>query len=268
LFEDLLARSELRSDAAARAERLTEIRNAIMAHPVDPELLQEVTDAVEERFGDARVRFRSSSNTEDLPRFNGAGLYTSVSAELDDADRAIEDAMRTVWASLWSARAYDEREFAYIDQSKVAMGILVHPAFLSERANAVVISRNVLDPIRSDIYYMNAQVGEASVVNPAPGVGTEQVLYRWGRDPRFVYNSYSSLAGQAVMSAEEIDRVMCTLSAIHYHFLPRLDPARENRWFAMDVELKLIGPDRQLLVKQARPYSFGNVEVPADCREF
>ena len=43
---------------------------------------------------------------------------------------------------------------------------------------------------------------------------------------------------------------------------------RENRWFAMDIELKLVGLQRDLMVKQARPYSFGSAQIPADCREF
>ena len=47
----------------------------------------------------------------------------------------------------------------------------------------------------------------------------------------------------------------------------RIDPLHENRWFAVDVELKLIGAERALMIKQARPYSFGRPDVPADCRD-
>ena len=64
---------------------------------------------------------------------------------------------------------------------------------------------------------------------------------------------------------------MCALGAIHRHFQARLDPLGENRWFAVDIEWKLLGPERRLLIKQARPYSFGDSagawDVPADCRE-
>ena len=64
-----------------------------------------------------------------------------------------------------------------------AMGILVHGAFLAEQANGVAVSRNVLEPTSGEVYYLNAQAGEASVTNPAPGVATEQLVYRWGRQP-------------------------------------------------------------------------------------
>jgi hypothetical protein len=36
----------------------------------------------------------------------------------------------------------------------------------------------------------------------------------------------------------------------------------------MDIEWKLVGPERQLVIKQARPFSFGRADVPTDCREF
>jgi hypothetical protein len=265
------AEPSFRSDPAVRAAALAEVQQLIIDTPVDAELLAEVKAAIDERFGDIRVRMRSSSNTEDLPTFNGAGLYTSLSVALGDPERMVDDGMRTVWASLFSLRAYDEREVAHIDQSAVAMGILVHPAFLSERANSVAISRNLLDPTRSDMHYFNVQRGEASVANPAPGVSTEQLtrrLFPFPGSPEIEYQSRSTFSPDApVMSLEEVRFASCYLRMIHAHFRAKLDPMRENRWFAVDIELKLIGEERDLLIKQARPYSFGQADVPADCRD-
>ncbi|WP_438008270.1 hypothetical protein WME89_05920 [Sorangium sp. So ce321] len=45
-------------------------------------------------------------------------------------------------------------------------------------------------------------------------------------------------------------------------------PEGENRLYAMQFEWKLIGPERRLLVKQARPYSFGALQAPGDCGEY
>jgi hypothetical protein len=267
----LLAEAEadplFRTNPRVRAERLELIRDAILEHPVDPDILAEVTERVETLFGSRRVRFRSSSNTEDLAGFNGAGLYTSVSAG-DDA-LPVEDALRTVWASLYNARAYDERTYFNVDEGSVAMGVLVHEAFLSERANGVAISRNVLNPIRADQYYINAQVGEASVTNPAPGVTSEQFIYRRGRSPRVVYYARSSLpGGEQVLSDDEIETLACVVRVIHNGFAELLDPDGLDRWFAVDIEFKLVGPDRELVVKQARPYVFASSDAPTDCREF
>lgn len=275
LLDELRADPDFDADPRRRAEGLARVQSLMRSHPVAEEILSEVTLAIEERFGNERVRFRSSSNTEDLPSFNGAGLYTSISAELDQSDRRVDDALRTVWASLWNGRAYDERRYANIDDTKVAMGVLVHPASLSEEANGVAVSRNILDPNRGDIYYVNVQAGEASVTNPAPGVTTDQLIYRWPpRTPATDYTSESSVLsalaepGPHVLSEDEVRAVACGLGAIHDHFRPKLDPDFENRWFAMEIEFKLLDRDRELLIKQARPHSFGSETFAPDCRDF
>lgn len=260
---------EFKSDPEVRRVDLATVRQMMMDAAVDPALLAQVDAAVAERYGNGRVRFRSSSNTEDLPGFNGAGIYTSTSAERGNSGRLIEDAMRTVWASLWNERAFDERSFARIDHREVAMGILVHNAFLSERANGVGISRNVLNPDRGDQHYYNLQFGEASVTNPAPGVSTESLVYQKPpRIPPLRYQGASSLSAGHVLSTTEVHTLACQLSAIHDHFLPLIDPDGDNAWFAMDTEFKVMGSTRRLVFKQARPYSFGAVEPVGDCRVF
>jgi hypothetical protein len=200
-------------------------------------------------------------------------LYTSIGAELGDDSRRVDDALRTVWASLYNARAYDERSYARVDEASVAMGVLVHPAFADEQANGVAVSRNVLEPTRGDIYYLNAQVGEASVTNPAPGVATEQLVYRWGRQPPIFYQSASSLLGafggerSTALDEQEVIDLSCALRTVHDAFQPLLDPDGQDPWFAMEVEFKFLGRDRQLLIKQARPHSFGRPAPYTDCRE-
>ncbi|MDD9969059.1 MAG: lamin tail domain-containing protein, partial [Myxococcales bacterium] len=262
---------DFETDSRVRAAGLSEVRQRILAHPVDPTLLSEVKAHLRQHYGTDRTRFRSSSNTEDLPGFSGAGLYTSKSAALDDPRRPVADAIRTVWASLWNARAYDERALANIDQDAVAMGVLVHPAFLSERANGVAVSRNVRDPLYGDEYYVNAQIGEASVTNPAPGITTDQLIYALdGYGMGASYQSRSSLTTDPVMTHMELERLVSALRLVHDHFRPLLDPQQEERWFAMEIEFKLMGDARDLIIKQARPHNFGKgfVDLPADCREF
>jgi hypothetical protein len=148
------------------------------------------------------------------------------------------------------------------------MGVLVHPASLSEEANGVAVSRNLLNPNRGDQFYLNLQFGEASVTNPAPGVTTEQLVHQLPpRTPPYAYKTLSSLGSGQVLSPSEIEAVSCALASIHDHFHNLLDPARENPWFAMEIEFKLRDGSRELVIKQARPHSFGESAAPSDCRE-
>jgi hypothetical protein len=262
------ARPEFAADPRVRAQALAEVRAAILAHPVDGTLLAQIESRARALFGTRRFRLRSSSNAEDLPGFSGAGLYQSVSVALGDPERPLEDGIRQVWASLWLPRAFDERELANIDHERVAMGILINEAYPGvERANGVAVSRDVKNPLRGDTHYLSAQLGEASVTNPAPGVVSESLTYTWWLPAPIERLSASSLQSTPVLAPAEIERISCLMRAVHQHFQGRLDPERRNRWFTMESEFKLVGQGRMLILKQARPYVFGALDVPADCRE-
>jgi hypothetical protein len=267
LLADLSADPEFQTNPVVRQGALARVRAQIQAHPVDRALLSDVELHVAEKFGQARVRFRSSSNTEDLPQFSGAGLYLSQSGAIGDPKRPIEEAILAVWASLWNSRAYDERAYFNVSQDHVAMGILCHEAFLSERANGVAISRDLTNPVNRTRDYINVQFGEASVTNPAPGISSDMFVHRyWAGDSLDIYNAVSTfMDGVPVLDKGEIDHLHCALRQIHKHLHPIVDPLEENPWYTIEIEFKLIGDERNLMVKQARPYSFGKVEIPDEC---
>ncbi len=79
------------SSPLAASEILSDLRKQIKQTAVEPEWELQLIDAVKEEFGEAglttRLRFRSSTNVEDLPGLSGAGLYDSASGCLaDDLD--------------------------------------------------------------------------------------------------------------------------------------------------------------------------------------
>jgi hypothetical protein len=262
LLDELRQDPAFQADPLVRERGLARVRKLVMDAPVERGILHDVSDAIAARFGDRPLRFRSSSNTEDLPGFSGAGLYTSEGLDVEEIPGGVEDAIRTVWASLWERRAYDEREYSGVDQHAVAMAVLVHPAYKSERANGVAISRDALQPTHADRYYINAQVGEALVTNPAPGVESDELTFDLYRSPHAVYHGRSTFTPSVpVLSDAEAAALACNLSQIHQYFRPILDPDQANAWFAMDIEWKLMGDARTLAIKQARSYSFGD-ETP------
>jgi hypothetical protein len=268
LLDDLLTDTNFLGDPLVRARGLASVRRLITTHPVSRELLTEVEHAIGERWVAEPLRFRSSSNTEDLPGFSGAGLYSSEGLDVEDVDSGVEDAIREVWASLWLQRGFDERQHYGVDQHSVAMAVLVHPAYHSEVVNGVAVSRDALQPTRGDRFYINAQIGEALVTNPAPGIESDEITFDPNRAPYAMYHSHSSFSPlEPVMTELELRFLSCNLDALNRYFRPRLDPNRENPWFAVDIEFKLMGPERALVIKQSRSYSFGE-EPPTGWCDF
>jgi phosphoglucan,water dikinase len=105
--------------ADALLETLEELRSIIRKIELPSLLLSELT----RHFGHGSpLMVRSSSNSEDLEETAAAGLYDSV-ANIP-ADRAAE-AIRAVWASLWTRRATLSRLNHAIPQDQAHMAVLI-----------------------------------------------------------------------------------------------------------------------------------------------
>ncbi|MDP6943963.1 MAG: PEP/pyruvate-binding domain-containing protein, partial [Myxococcota bacterium] len=96
MVDEMLADPEFQGSASVRADRLDALQDAIKDAPINPALLEAVTDKMMADFGNIRMRFRSSTNAEDLGGFTGAGLYTSNTGDLNDPDRPPEEAIKKV----------------------------------------------------------------------------------------------------------------------------------------------------------------------------
>ncbi len=257
--ETLLQDDEFVNDPTVRDAELAALRDEMEAAPISEELLDLVYAKLAADFPGTRMRFRSSTNAEDLDGFTGAGLYTSKSGDPDDPSAPIEDAMRKVWASVWNFRAFEERTYRSIDHLSVAMALLVHRSFPDEEANGVALTNNPFDPSGLEpAFYINVQVGEVSVVQPPAGVTTETLLYYFDRANQPVtYLSNSSLVGgsETVLTSAQLFELGTALALIQRTFAPAY--ADGQQWWAMDVEFKFDGEPGEtpaLFVKQARPY--------------
>lgn len=264
-IENMVSDESLKSDPARRRSELLRIRALIEDAPIDPELLAEVNAVLRANFGDQRVRFRSSTNVEDLAGFNGAGLYESHSGQLDTDVRPIDEAIKKTWSSLWTFRGYEERALFGVDQRAVAMGVLIHEGTPNEEANGVAITRNVIAPL-SHGFYINAQDGELSVVLPETGDLPEQAIYKMFTPPDIVVLARSTATGgEPVLKTSEMHRLSCALLAVHKRFAAHYRDRIPEDEFAVDVEWKLVGPERALRIKQARPWVSGARVEPTHC---
>jgi phosphoenolpyruvate synthase/pyruvate phosphate dikinase len=128
-------------------EDAAHIRELIMNTPADSELLTMVSSMIKE-CGVEKVILRSSTNAEDIPGFTGAGLYKSVSLAVASMDTcSLEQAIKTVWSSVWLPMAFIERYRFGIATQPVAMGILVQPYYDRDSllANGVAVTSNPLN---------------------------------------------------------------------------------------------------------------------------
>jgi hypothetical protein len=160
-------------DPAYRRERLKQMRETIQNGKFDEQLRREVLRRYHAEFDGKGVFVRSSTNSEDLPNFNGAGLYNTVPNVKDD-DKLVE-AIKNVWSSLWNFEAYEARERAGIDHLKVFPGVLIQEGIDAESAG-VMITTDPYDRDNAGGIYISAKRGLGIKVVEGERVA-EQVMY-------------------------------------------------------------------------------------------
>ena len=276
---ELLADERFRSDGAFRRTSLNALRDEIREHGVVPKALTDtLRDRILEVFEDpdVKVRFRSSSNSEDSVEMTGAGLYDSTSVCLPDEldgdasgpslcdvskskERTIERALKKVWASLWNHRAFEEREYFQIDHLHAAMALVVTLAYPDEDTNGVLFTG---DPANPDDrrYVVNVQLGDQSVVSPGVGIESEKDLLVMDETlvRKIVRVRSSSLVvpDQQVLTDLQLVELGSTLGSITGDFLSHYDLGEHSpENVLLDFEFKF--QDGQLIVKQARPFLLG-----------
>jgi phosphoenolpyruvate synthase/pyruvate phosphate dikinase len=129
-----------------------------------------------------------------------------------------------------------------------------------DRVDGVAVTANPFNAGRPALF-VNAQVaGEegGSVTSSRGDDVPEQILYyTYGGEGEFERLSRSSRAhGAYVLRDEEVLRLASVLVSIHAHFIG----SSYESDHAMDVEFVLAGPDRRLVIVQARPIALRHDE--------
>ncbi len=258
----LFADPAFREDGDHRSAVLARFRSHIRSGDLPDWMFAAVAELERSFPSGTPIRCRSSTNNEDLPRFSGAGLYGSYTHDADDGH--LGRTIKKVYASLWSDRAYEEREFYRIDHFAAAMGVLVHPSYKGERANGVVVTTDVLYET-DGTYYVNAQVGEDLVTNPDSASVPEEVLLGWWKEDgaKLMQHSNRVAAEKRILEPAHLDVLRTCLGKIHAKFakLYEVDPEDEN--FAMEIEFK-VAKDGSVAIKQARPWVFPSAPEPLE----
>lgn len=277
--ERLLNDKAFQQNQQIREQALAELRDTI-EKAVAPQALIDKIETVRlfwESAGEPfsqKLRVRSSTNNEDLPGFNGAGLYDSYTHK--PSEGKLINSIKQVWASLWTDRAFEERRIHRIDHLQTYMGVLIHPNYGDEQVNGVAITKNIYNP-GWEGFYINAQYGEISISNPAPIEVDNSLItpipdeflmtrfpasissYAW--ETQFIrHSNIKTVYGKPVitenvLTATEMVFLRDNLRLIHSHFKTLYQGDDD---FAIDVEFKITETFDEsrgkLAIKQARPW--------------
>ena len=261
------------SDSAYRRQKLNELVYAMRYDSSVPSgLTLLIASKVQEVFGSENhmLRFRSSSNLEDSIEFAGAGLYDSISGCVGDSfggnpnasacdpkrtsKKTVQDALRGVWSSFWTPKAFDERlYYQFYSPENTAMAVAVTPSFLVEDANGVAFTGLPTTAGSTDML-INTQLGDVSVVQPPTGVLPETVLLRVLDDGNVkvtpVSSSTLATSDEPVLSDslyEQMGALMDDVRRLYPYNYQGHDPDA----VILDLEFKVAGDT--VIFKQVRP---------------
>lgn len=260
-LDELQADASFRDSPAVRDAKLAELRAAMGKAPIDDALQAALKSKLDSEFPGRSMRFRSSTNSEDLDGFPCAGCYESHTGKAGDWNDILS-AIRDTWASAFLFRTFEERTYYSIDHKSVVMALLVTENFETEEANGVALTNNPYDTSGLQPgFYINVQAGgDAEVVHPPPGVTSDQYVYQFNQPGQpITWVSHNNLleAGQSVLTRAQNYDLGSALDRIHQRFSSAYGPAAGNQgWYAMDVEFKYDGDSAataKLFIKQARP---------------
>jgi hypothetical protein len=245
-------------DPAYRRQKLVTLRAQIQHASFDARLREQVLRKIKLEYAGKGLFVRSSSNSEDLPNFSGAGLYTTV-PNVREPEQLIE-AIKTVWASLWNFEAYEARERAVIDHSKIFMAVLIQEGINSE-SSGVMITTDPFDKDNRDAVYISAKRGLGIKVVEGKKVAEQiifreranavQVLTRSDEDSLLTFDQNGgvkevAITGERVVLTDEvIRRLVAAASRIKSVFRSR------------DQDIEWAYMKGQIYIVQSRPFISG-----------
>lgn len=240
-------------------EQLKQLRQKIKKGKLSDVTLQAVRALLNSKLKSCKkIRLRSSTNSEDLPDFNGAGLYESKGFLCKDTDDTLQKKILAVYASLWTVRAFEEREFFQINHQKVGMAILIHEAFTAEFANGVAIT---IPRAQGFEIAINSQLDDRLVTNPKDGETAEEILFVSEQSANFQPIKKSTQGTVFIQTPETLEllKQLKTITA-RLHKLIAEPRNTSKQHYGIDLEFKLTGTKNnlKLYIKQARLLNLGH----------
>jgi rifampicin phosphotransferase len=242
-------------DPAYRREQLVQLRLKIEGAEFDADLRRQILEKVGREYAGKGLFVRSSSNSEDLPNFSGAGLYTTVPNVR--GNQQLLDAIKKVWASLWNFEAYEARERAGVDHSRIFMAVLLQEGVNSE-SSGVMISTDPFDADNKGAIYISAKRGLgikvvegqriAEQIIFRPRTNAVQVLTRSAEDSLLTFDEKGGVKEVPITG----DRIVLTDEVIRR--LVRAASAIKRIFGSRDQDIEWAYMKGQIYIVQSRPF--------------
>jgi phosphohistidine swiveling domain-containing protein len=213
------------------------IRSEFLRTEVPEAIAAAVDRALDGLVNGCAVAVRSSAPGEDAPQASFAGLHESVVGVVGHA--AVRDALRTVWASLWSDAALLYRRELALDPLQSRMAVVVQEVEEAD-CSGVAFGRDPRDP-QADCAIIEAVPGQCALlvdgsVDPdrwtlerSSGAVTEWRPGRRGEEPQ-----------QPLLDQGDLETVLKTLQ-------------RVEELFAWPPDIEWTGRSAAMVLLQARP---------------
>ncbi|TYB68518.1 phosphoenolpyruvate synthase [Nonomuraea sp. PA05] len=226
-------------------------RRHLMEAPVPDAVHEAIVKAYEALGPDVPVAVRSSATAEDLPFASFAGQQDTFLNVV--GTKAVVEAVRRCWASLWTDRAVAYRESNGIDHAAVRLAVVVQRMVDARVAGVMFTANPVTGTRRESVIDASPGLGEAVVsgaVNPDRfRVRDGRILERHAGDKRLAIRS---LPGGGTERVETAGQGLC-LTDDEVRDLAALGARVEAHYGAPQDTEWAIGHDGTLWLTQARP---------------
>jgi phosphoenolpyruvate synthase/pyruvate phosphate dikinase len=207
--------------------QMARFREAIAALPFDDGFERDVQQALASlgSIDSTGVFVRSDTNCEDLKDFTGAGLNETVPNRV--GKDSVLAAIRKVWASPFTDRAYRWRQRILKNPEHVYPSVILHKTVPSQKSGVMVtadLESGELGPLT-----ISVSEGVAAVVD---GGAPETIVVGQDNATRLLASSRS--ATQKVIPAPPTQGVVVALAAGH---VPLLSPAEINELAGLAQEI-------------------------------
>jgi len=258
----------LESNGASRAElaafiypKLAIFRERIRTMDLIPAFEQGLRRRLRETFGESGaygVFIRSDTNAEDLPEFTGAGLNLSVANQV--GEDAILQAIRNVWASPYTDRAYEWRSRAFENPEDVYPSVVVMRTVAADKSGVIAtvnllggtpgeITVNVSEGISAVV---DGGVAESLLLGPDGSVrllAQARLTYRKVVDPAGGLKVIPPTGAETLLDAGEIEQVREMVREVLEKYPKSFD--QTGAALPFDIEFGFEGGDLRLF--QIRP---------------